>query len=151
MNIYILAKIISTIVIVVLVLDVIKSIYNIRKNRKARGSRKMAYIKLAVTILITCIVFVLTYVVSIIHVEGKSMEPNYKDNQFVLLNILNRDYKPGDVIVFYCPNRGKNLIKRVIATDGDTVEVKDLMLYVNGTLCKENYNSAKRKNICNGR
>ena len=146
MNIYILAKIISTIVIVVLVLDVIKSFYNIRKNRKARGSRKMAYIKLAVTILITCIVFVLTYVVSIIHVEGKSMEPNYKDNQFVLLNILNRDYKPGDVIVFYCPNRGKNLIKRVIATDGDTVEVKDLMIYVNSTLCKENYNTIAFQN-----
>ena len=74
------------------------------------------------------------------------MEPNYKDNQFVLLNILNRDYKPGDVIVFYCPNRGKNLIKRVIATDGDTVEVKDLMLYVNGTLCKENYNTIEFQN-----
>jgi signal peptidase I len=41
--------------------------------------------------------------------------------------------KRGDVIVFVCPeNRCWNHVKRVVAVAGDTVEMKDKDLYVNG-------------------
>ncbi len=44
-----------------------------------------------------------------------------------------KDPKPGDVIVFIFPNdRSKDFIKRVIAVGGDTVEVREKQVFVNG-------------------
>ena len=143
MYVYIVAKIISSIVIIALIINIAKKIYQIRtiKNIEGKSKMKRAYIEIGVTIVIAVVTFILTFIVSVIHIEGKSMEPNFKDNQFVLLNMINREYEPGDVIVFYCPDRGKNLIKRVIATEGDTVEVKDLLLYINDKVYNEDYNT----------
>ncbi len=46
-----------------------------------------------------------------------------------------RDPRQGDVIVFEYPeDPSKDFIKRVVGTPGDTVEVKDKRVYVNGKL-----------------
>lgn len=46
-----------------------------------------------------------------------------------------RDPRQGDVIVFEYPeDPSKDFIKRVVGTPGDTVEVKDKHVYVNGKL-----------------
>jgi signal peptidase I len=45
----------------------------------------------------------------------------------------NKDPKRGDLVVFVSPqNRRVNFVKRVVALAGDTVEIKDNDLYVNG-------------------
>jgi signal peptidase I len=44
-----------------------------------------------------------------------------------------REPEPGDVVIFLFPGDGRTkYIKRCVATGGDTVEVKDKVLYVNG-------------------
>jgi signal peptidase I len=47
----------------------------------------------------------------------------------------------GDVIVFHPPNRPGSdpFIKRVVAVGGDTIEVRDGYLYVNGVRQAEDY------------
>ena len=69
-------------------------------------------------------------------VPTASCYPTIVPNDRILANknAYNRtDPKRGDLVVHICPfNRHWNYIKRVVAIAGDTVEVKDNQLYVNG-------------------
>lgn len=95
------------------------------------------------TFLMALAVFLLIYFVIArpFQVSGDSMFPTYKDRQYIFTNIiglklghLNR----GDVIVFKAPiDSSKDFIKRVIALPGDTVELKDGFVYVNGNKLNE--------------
>jgi signal peptidase I len=40
--------------------------------------------------------------------------------------------KPGDIVIFKSPQSGENLIKRCVAVAGQSVEVRDKILYVDG-------------------
>jgi signal peptidase I len=42
------------------------------------------------------------------------------------------DPKPGDIVTFFSPKDGVRLVKRVIAGPGDTVEMRDEVLFLNG-------------------
>jgi len=42
------------------------------------------------------------------------------------------DPAPGEIVVFFSPEDGKRLVKRVIAKPGDTVEMRQSVLIVNG-------------------
>lgn len=76
-------------------------------------------------------------------IEGQSMEPNFHDGEYLLVNKLAYrlgEYERGDVIVFHYPNDpSKDYIKRIIGLPGDTVEIRDGRLYINGTLVDEPY------------
>ncbi len=51
-----------------------------------------------------------------------------------------RDPRQGDIIVFEYPqNRDLDYIKRCVAVAGDTVELKDGVLYVNGKIYESNF------------
>jgi signal peptidase I len=76
------------------------------------------------------------------------MEHTLEPGQYVLVDKLSphfSDYKRGDVIVFEPPagiqEDGQNIpfIKRVVAVGGDTVEVKDGTVWVNGAKLSEPY------------
>ena len=40
--------------------------------------------------------------------------------------------KRGDVVVFYSPEDGKRLVKRVVGVPGDTILMRDSRLFING-------------------
>jgi signal peptidase I len=69
-------------------------------------------------------------------VEGSSMVPNFVDQEHLLVNKLAYrvgEPKRGDVVVFHAPGVArKDFIKRVIALPGETVELNDGVVLVNG-------------------
>lgn len=58
-------------------------------------------------------------------VQGSSMLPAYKNMELTLIDKREDDFKCGDVIAFYCPSIDCVLIKRIIATPGQTVLISD--------------------------
>ena len=76
-------------------------------------------------------------------VHGQSMLPNIEPGEYILVNkITYRFQSPqrGEIIVLRSPNHsGPDLIKRIIALPGDTVEIKDNTVYINDILLDEPY------------
>ena len=72
-------------------------------------------------------------------VEGDSMNPTLNDNQFVIgTSTTIADVERNDIILFERYN-GDLLIKRVVAVPGDTLEINDNKLIVNGSVIAEDY------------
>ena len=63
-------------------------------------------------------------------VSGNSMYPTYHDGQPVFYSRLDKSFDVGDVIAMNYLD-GEFYIKRIVATAGDTVEIRDGVLYVN--------------------
>ncbi len=81
-----------------------------------------------------------------VRVDGFSMIPTLEDGEFVLVSKLNYrfgDVERGDIIVFHYPMDPKQeLIKRVIGLPGDTINVQNGIVSVNGQALSEPYIAA---------
>jgi signal peptidase I len=81
-----------------------------------------------------------------------SMKPTIQEGDRVVVNKLAYDLKVpfttiaivkwgnpvrGDIVVLFSPVDGIRLVKRVVAIPGDTVEMRDNQLFVNGRLAKQ--------------
>ena len=89
------------------------------------------------------------FVVQPFYIPSGSMEPTLAIGDRVLVNkFLYRFSTPrrGDVVVFASPETpATDLIKRVIATGGQTVEIKDGAVFVDGVKLDEPYVSKERR------
>ncbi|MCM3729142.1 signal peptidase I [Neobacillus cucumis] len=83
-------------------------------------------------------------------VFGESMSPTFQDEDRVVISKMS-EIQRFDVIVFDAPDlEGKHYIKRVIGLPGDSIEMKDDVLYINGEVLQEPYLiENKRENILN--
>ena len=65
-------------------------------------------------------------------IQGESMVPAYHNLQLVILDKHTDDYTYGDVIAFRCEGLNAVLVKRIVACPGDSVIIREGILYVNG-------------------
>ncbi|HRX02754.1 MAG TPA: signal peptidase I, partial [Anaerolineae bacterium] len=112
----------------------------------SQSNWKGALREIAETIILTLVIFLLIRtVVQNFRVEGMSMEPNFHDGQFLLINKLAYklgDLERGDVIVFRYPrDPSRDFIKRVIGLPGETVEIINGQVYINGELLGIDYHT----------
>lgn len=101
------------------------------------------------TLVLTLIIFVViqNFVAQPYQVQQESMERSLSPEQYVLVDKLTPrfdSYDRGDVVVFTPPSDwvqddGTPFIKRVIGMGGDTIEIRDGAVWVNGTQLDEPY------------
>jgi signal peptidase I len=101
------------------------------------------------TLVLTLVIFLViqNFVAQPYRVQQQSMEHTLEPDQYVLVDKLTArfdDYKRGDIVVFTPPaawaqNDGTPFIKRVIGVAGDTVEIKNNHVSINGIELNEPY------------
>lgn len=75
-------------------------------------------------------------------VSGESMLPTYQDKDMVMGIKTDKNYSKGDIVIIDVSKYGidtQYIIKRVVATSGDSIEIKSGYLYVNGQKQNEDY------------
>lgn len=98
-----------------------------------------------VSILIAVVLafFIRYFIVELYMVEGPSMRPTLVNSERLVVNkFIYRFKQPerGEVLVFKYPrDQSRDFIKRVIAIPGDTIEVKEGRVFLNGQLLNETY------------
>ncbi len=83
------------------------------------------------------------FIIQPFYIPSASMEPTLLINDRIIVNMLIYRFSPpkrGDIVVFRYPvDPSRDFIKRVVALEGETVEVKQGYLFVNGRRLDEPY------------
>src|SRR6201993_5099480 len=97
----------------------------------------------ALLIAIGLALVIIVFLYQPVKVEGTSMAPLLSDQERIFINKFVYRFEPiqrGDVVVFWYPlDRTKSFIKRVIALPGESVEIRQGAVYVDGQEIKEPY------------
>ncbi len=97
------------------------------------------------TVVLALLIFLLIRVViQNFRIEGYSMEPNLHQGQYLIVNkAVYRWLHPpqrGDIVVFEYPRApDRDFIKRVIGLPGETVEIRNGSIYIDGVPLDEPY------------
>ena len=100
-------------------------------------------------IIYLCISFVIIFAIRLfviqhVRVEGTSMEPTLHNGQHLLIEKLSykfKDVERFDIVVFqpFYEDKDTFYVKRVIGLPGETVQIKDNVIYINDIPLEENY------------
>ena len=113
------------------------------KGRSAAGATLSWFRDLFLSVLIAIVVILFLY--QPVKVEGTSMMPSLQNDERIFINkFVYRfgisDIGRGDTVVFLYPgDLSKSYIKRVIGIPGDTIEIDDGKVVVNGKPLPEPY------------
>lgn len=90
-------------------------------------------------LLLLVILFIVFHnVIGFSFVKGGSMEPTLLEGDIVLYTRINPQYHRGDVVSVRIPS-GEYYVKRIIAMEGDVVDLRNGNIYLNGALLSEPY------------
>ena len=109
----------------------------------------------AIVIAILIALFIRTFVIQAFKIPSGSMKPTFEIGDHILVSkfiygikipfirntlIPISEPRRGDIVVFIYPeDRSKDFIKRVIGVSGDTIEIKNKKIYLNGLPYNDSY------------
>jgi signal peptidase I len=115
---------------------------NEKKDIKKKKSTVREYAE-AIAIAVVLAFFIRIFIIEAFKIPSGSMIPTLLVGDHLLVSKFTYKFTEparGDIVVFKYPDDpSRNFIKRIIAVGGDTVEVRDKVVYVNGTRQEEPY------------
>ena len=87
---------------------------------------------LSFSILTFIIIIFNLFVATLVRVSHLSMYPTLNENDILILNKLDRNFKRFDIVVIN--SNDSKIIKRIIGLPGENIEYKDNKLYIDGKI-----------------
>ena len=98
---------------------------------------------ISIVVAVALAMFIRTFIVELYVVDGPSMRPTLESSERLVVNkFIYRFRAPekGEILVFQYPrDPSRDFIKRVIATPGDTIEIREGRVLVNDQILVEDY------------
>ncbi len=122
-----------------------ESVNPIKENEETNTSRLKNVVSTIVWILVMllAVFLIIEFVGQRTQVSGRSMEPTLHDGDNLIVDKISyrfRDPERFDIIVFpYQYEDHTYYIKRIIGLPGETVQIVDGKIYINGEVLEENY------------
>ncbi|MFZ5596297.1 MAG: signal peptidase I [Bacillota bacterium] len=118
-------------------------IEDIPQKPQKQGSFLVEILK-SLAIAIVLALFIRTFLLQTFYIPSESMVPTLKINDHVIADKISyrfSDPRRGDIIVFMppLPSEKYPYVKRLIGLPGETVELKDNRVYINGEPIEEKY------------
>jgi signal peptidase I len=104
-------------------------------TEKKKVRRDAVYLAIKAALIVGIFALVFTFIFGLGRVADASMYPAVKDGDLVLFYRLDKQFVQSDVCVLRVD--GKLQVRRVIAVAGDTVDITDEGLLINGSLQQE--------------
>ncbi|HEX7859747.1 MAG TPA: signal peptidase I [Verrucomicrobiae bacterium] len=101
-------------------------------------------VRILFVVLVVLVLF--KFILLPIRVTGDSMLPTFRDGQIKFVNKLaykNKDPQRGDIVAVEYLGRQILLLKRIVAVPGETFQVNEGEVYINGDLLEEPYAKGK--------
>lgn len=96
-------------------------------------------------VIVLVVILIRTFLITPIKVIGPSMNPTLESGDIMILNKVSKIDR-FDIVVIDSDKSNEVLIKRVIGMPGETVEIKDGSIYINGKKLKENFGKGETSN-----
>lgn len=112
--------------------------------KKRNPLRYLANFIIYAAVVLVCVFWVPEHVIQRTVVDGKSMENSLHTGDNLLVEKVSYHFtepKRYDIIVFYPEGRSvnKSYVKRVYGLPGETVQIRDNQIYINGKTIEDNY------------
>ena len=110
-------------------------------GRRSKGREALSWI-LSIALAVVAAFAIRAFLFEIILVDGESMEPTLHTAERIGIEKVTRYTglpKRGDIIIVRYPNMDGTYVKRTIGLPGETVEVRDSTVYINGVPLDEDY------------
>lgn len=114
------------------------------ENKEKTGDKNetIEWIKSIATAVVIAIL-IKTFIFNTTYVLGNSMFPTLQEKDRLFANKISLYFSApsrGDIVVLEAPDEvKKDYIKRVIGIEGDSVEIKEGKVYLNGEMLEESY------------
>ena len=108
------------------------------EEKRRKNEINFILIRLIISTLVILVFF--SFLIRNTVVVSGSMEPTLMTGDYVVYNklaYLFKDIQRGDIVTFISDEENKNMSKRVIGIEGDSIDFRDGFLFINGCLADE--------------
>ncbi|MBD5560276.1 MAG: signal peptidase I [Clostridia bacterium] len=97
---------------------------------------------LAISVAVAAAFLIRAFLFEFVLVDGPSMQPTLETGERIAIEKVSRYSglpNRGDIVIVHYPNRTENFVKRAIALPGETIEIRNSTVYIDGEPLEEDY------------
>lgn len=113
----------------------------------AKAKKEIREWAISLAAALVAVLIIRSFLFTIIRVDGPSMQDTLHNGDRLFVSVLDMKLNGPerfDVVILHYPGRSEQFVKRVIGLPGDTLEVREGVLYINGEAIEEGFLSDER-------